>query len=168
MSALCATSAIFKVAAPCQIRSTWRKYAASGGPVIAGDAPMSLEGHRLIQEILKAAQSVHSKLGCGFIESVYGRALIIELKNTDFRIEREKLIKIWYGSKIVGKHFLDLVINETVVIELKAARGIMPVHAAQMKSYLHATGYPMGMVLNFGMPELQWELLQSEPVAAGL
>ncbi len=129
--------------------------------MIAGDAPMSLEGHRLIQEILKAAQSVHSKLGCGFIESVYGRALIIELKNTDFRIEREKLIKIWYGSKIVGKHFLDLVINETVIIELKAARGIMPVHAAQMKSYLHATGYPMGIVLNFGMPELQWELLEA-------
>src|SRR5437867_10223740 len=92
---------------------------------------MSVEGHRLIQEILKAAQTVHSKLGCGFIESVYGRALIIELKNTDFRIEREKLIKIWYGSKIVGKHFLDLVINETVIIELKAARGIMPVHAAK-------------------------------------
>src|SRR5206468_12195559 len=87
---------------------------------------MSLEGHRLIQEILKAAQSVHSKLGCGFIENVYSRAVSIELKNTDFRIEREKLIKIWYGSKIVGKHFLDLVINETVIIELKAARGIMP------------------------------------------
>jgi len=136
--------------------------------VIAGDAPMSVEGHRLIQEILKAAQTVHSKLGCGFIESVYGRALIIELKNTDFRIEREKLIKIWYGSKIVGKHFLDLVINETVIIELKAARGIMPVHAAQMKSYLHATGYAMGIVLNFGMPELQRELLQSQPAAAGL
>ena len=102
------------------------------------------------------------------MESVYSRALIIELKNTDFRIEREKLIKIWYGSKIVGKHFLDLVINETVIIELKAARGIMPVHAGQMKSYLHATGYPIGIVLNFGMPELQWELLQSQPIAAGL
>src|SRR5881409_1754982 len=126
---------------------------------------MSLEGPHLIQEILKAAQSVHSKLGCGFIENVYSRALIIELKNTDFRIEREKLIKIWYGSKIVDKHLLDLVINETVIIELKAARGIMPVHAAQMKSYLHATGYPLGIVLNFGMPEIQWELLQSERFA---
>src|SRR5438046_10458804 len=126
---------------------------------------MSVEGHRLIQEILKAAQTVHSKLGCGFIESVYGRALIIELKNTEFRIEREKLIKIWYGSKIVGKHLLDLVINETVIIEPKATRGIMPVHAAQMKSYLHATGYPMGIALHFSMPELQRELLQSELVA---
>ena len=121
---------------------------------------MSPEPHRLVRQILNAAQSVHSALGCGFIESVYARALLVELRKTDLRIEREKLIKIWYGSHIVGKHFLDLVVGETVVIELKAARAIVPVHAAQMKSYLHATGYPMGIVLNFGMPELQWELLQ--------
>ena len=123
---------------------------------------MSLETPRLIREILHAAQSVHSALGCGFIEGVYGRALLLELKKTDFRIEREKLIKIWYGSQIVGKHFLDLVVEETIIIELKAARAIIPVHAAQMKSYLQATGYPTGLILNFGMPELQWELLQSE------
>ncbi len=123
---------------------------------------MRLETHRLIPEILNAAQSVHSALGCGFVESIYSRPLLIELKKADFRIEREKLIKIWYGSQIVGKHCLDLVVDETVIIELKAARGIIPVHAAQMKSYLQATGYPTGLILNFGMPELQWELLQSE------
>jgi len=123
---------------------------------------MSPEPHRLVRRILNAAQSVHSALGCGFIESVYARALLVELKKTDLRIEREKLIKIWYGSHIVGKHFLDLVVGETVLIELKAARAIVPVHAAQMKSYLHATGYSTGLILNFGMPELQWELLQSE------
>ena len=123
---------------------------------------MSPEPHRLVRRILDAAQSVHSALGCGFIESVYARALLVELKKTDLRIEREKLIKILYGSHIVGKHFLDLVVGETVLIELKAARAIVPVHAAQMKSYLHATGYSTGLILNFGMPELQWELLQSE------
>ena len=123
---------------------------------------MSPEPHGPVRLILNAAQSVHSALGCGFIESVYARALLVELNKTDLRIEREKLIKIWYGSHIVGKHFLDLVVGETVLIELKAARAIVPVHAAQMKSYLHATGYSTGLILNFGMPELQWELLQSE------
>ena len=123
---------------------------------------MNLETHRLTRQILNAAQSVHSALGCGFIESIYGRALLIELKKSDFRIEREKLIKIWYGSQIVGKHCLDLVVDETVVLELKAARAIIPVHAAQMKSYLQATGYPTGLILNFGMPELQWEVLQRD------
>jgi GxxExxY protein len=123
---------------------------------------MRLDTHRLVGDILNAARSVHSALGCGFLESVYSRALLVELKKTDFKIEREKSIKIWYGSQIVGKHFLDLVVAETLVIELKAARGIIPVHAAQMKSYLQATGCPTGLILNFGMPELQWELLQSE------
>lgn len=117
---------------------------------------------QLVQHIVCAARKVHSSLGCGFVESVYSRALVTELKQSDFRIEREKLIKIWYKSQVVGKHHLDLVVNETAVVELKAARAIIPVHTAQMKSYLHATHYSIGMILNFGMPELEWELLQSD------
>jgi GxxExxY protein len=116
----------------------------------------------LINDILDAALVVHSCLGCGFVESIYRRALATELRKRDLRIEREKLIKIWYGSQIVGKHCLDLVVDETVILELKAARAIIPVHAAQMKSYLQATGYPTGLILNFGMPELQWEVLQRD------
>ena len=121
---------------------------------------MAVEDHRLIQDILDAARTVHSCLGCGFIESIYGRALATELRKHDLRIEREKLIKIWYGSQVVGKHVLDLVVNETVIVELKAARGIIPVHTAQLNSYLQATGYSKGLILNFGVPGLQWELLQ--------
>jgi len=116
----------------------------------------------LINDILDAALAVHPSLGCGFVESIYGRALASELrKHDDLRIEREKLIKIWYGSHVVGKHLLDLVVNETVIVELKAARGIIPVHSAQLRSYLHATGYSAGLILNFGQPELQWERLQN-------
>jgi GxxExxY protein len=117
---------------------------------------------RLVQDILNAARAVHATLGCGFVEGIYSRALAAELKKLDLRIEREKFIKIWYGSQIVGKHALDLVVNETVILELKAARGIIPVHTAQLKSYLHATGYSIGLILNFGLAELQWELLQNE------
>ena len=116
---------------------------------------------RLIDDILGAALAVHSCLGCGFVENIYGRALATELRRHDLRIEREKLIKIWYGSQVVGKHLLDLVVNEAVIIELKAARGIIPVHSAQLRSYLHATGYSAGLILNFGRPELEWERLQN-------
>ncbi len=119
------------------------------------------QGEHVINDILDAALAVHSCLGCGFIESIYGRALAAELRKHDLRIEREKLIKIWYGSHVVGKHFLDLVVNETVIVELKATTGIIPVHSAQMRSYLHATGYSAGLILNFGRPELQWERLQN-------
>lgn len=122
---------------------------------------MALEDEHLINDILDAALAVHSCLGCGFIESIYGRALATELRQHDLQIEREKLIKIRYGSQVVGKHFLDLVVNDTVIVELKAARGIIPVHTAQLRSYLHATGYSAGLILNFGQPELQWEHLRN-------
>src|SRR5437867_10567389 len=75
---------------------------------------MNLETHRLTRQILNAAQSVHSALGCGFIESIYGRALLIELKKSEFRIEREKLIKIWYGSQIVPN--LRLIMDEVYTL----------------------------------------------------
>ncbi len=104
---------------------------------------------------------MHGELGPGFIESIYGRALITELKNTGLHVEREKLIKIWYASSVVGQHRLDLVVDQAVIVELKANRGLVNVHAAQMNSYLHATNYPLGVILNFGMPALEFEMIPS-------
>lgn len=116
---------------------------------------------QLAHEIVKAARAVHSELGPGFIESIYGRALITELKIRGFQVEHEKPIKIWYASSVVGRHRLDLVVDGAVIVELKASRGIIKVHTAQMNSYLHATNYPFGLILNFGMPELEYELIPS-------
>ena len=116
---------------------------------------------RLVFRIVEAARAVHLALGPGFIESIYSRALIAELKNNGFQVEREKAIKIWYASSVVGKHLLDLVVDGPVIVELKANRGIVQVHMAQMNSYLHATNSPIGVILNFGMPELEFELIQS-------
>jgi GxxExxY protein len=79
-----------------------------------------------------------------FPESIYGRALVAELKTKGFQVEREKPIKIWYATSIVGKHRLDLVVGDAVVVELKANRGIVRVHTEQMNSYLHATNYSFG------------------------
>jgi GxxExxY protein len=116
---------------------------------------------RLVYQIIDAARTVHSALGPGFLESIYGRALVAELKTKGFQVEREKQIKIWYATSVVGKHRLDLVVGDVVVVELKANRGIVHVHTAQMNSYLHATDYPFGVILNFGMPELEWEMISS-------
>lgn len=112
--------------------------------------------------ILKAARAVHTALGPGFIESIYVRALIAELTADGFQVHREKTIKIWYGKHLVGKHRLDLLVDSTVIVELKANHGIMPLHIAQMKSYLHASRLPFGLLLNFGATDLQWELISSE------
>ena len=119
-------------------------------------------------QIIEAAREVHQELGPGFVESIYGRALIAELKQRGLQVEREKLIKIWYGSSIVGKHRLDLVIGETVIVELKANRGIAGVHVAQMNSYLHATDYPHGLIVNFGLPDLQFERILSPKHRTGI
>jgi len=79
--------------------------------------------------------------------------------------EREKQIKITYGGQVIGKHCLDLVVDCTAIVELKANRGLIPIHTAQLRSYLHATDYPFGLLLNFGTESLQWELLHREEVA---
>jgi GxxExxY protein len=76
--------------------------------------------------MIRLAREVHRQLGPGFIESIYARALISELKCGGFRVERERLIKIWYGSQLVGRHRLDMLVDSEVIIELKASRCIIP------------------------------------------
>jgi GxxExxY protein len=116
----------------------------------------------LAYSILESARLVHGTLGPGFVESIYGRGLMVELKGKGFQVERERVIKIWYAACCVGKHRLDLIVNQTAIIELKANRSIIPVHVAQVLSYLYATDYPFGLVLNFGTIELQWEIVRPD------
>ena len=124
-----------------------------------------MESESLVREIVAAAAQVHSTLGPGFLESIYVRALLSELRGRGLATERERQIKIWYGSQIVGKHCLDLIVEGTAVVELKANHGLAPVHVAQLRSYLQATDYPFGLLLNFGGTQLQWEVLHRQKVA---
>ena len=78
---------------------------------------------QLLYRILAAARLVHGTLGSGFMESIYGRALGVELRNSGLQIDREKTIRIWYGPCLVGKHRLDLLVGRSVIIELKAQPG---------------------------------------------
>ena len=77
-------------------------------------------------------------------------------------IERKKQIKIWYGTQLVGKHQLDLVVDGSIIVELKANRGIVGAQLAQLRSYLHASEQRYGLFLNFGKPELEWALVLPE------
>lgn len=121
----------------------------------------------LLREIVDAASRVHETLGPGFLENIYGRALLSELRARGLAVERERQIKIWYGSQLVGKHSLDLVVAGTAIIELKSNQSLVPVHLAQVRSYLHATDYPLGLLLNFGSTQLQWEVLHRETPDVG-
>src|SRR6188508_2584272 len=93
----------------------------------------------LIRKIVEAARRVHETLGPGFLERVYARALLSELRSCGLAIERERQVRIWYGSFVVGKHSLDLIVERTVVIELKATHALAPIYGAQLRSYLRAT-----------------------------
>jgi GxxExxY protein len=124
-----------------------------------------MELDALVREIVNAAKLVHETLGPGFLESIYARALLSELRNRGLAIEREQEVKIWYGSQVVGKHNLDLIIERTAIVELKANHGLVPIHAAQLRSYLHATDCAVGILVNFGMSGLQWEVFHRQLVA---
>jgi GxxExxY protein len=118
-----------------------------------------MDSDQLLHRILDAGRLVHSTLGPGFVEGIYSRALAQELRQSEFQVDRERIVKIWYTSTIVGKHRFDLVVDDSVIIELKACRTIIPVHLAQVQSYLHASGFGLGIILNFGLIDLQWEVV---------
>ena len=99
--------------------------------------------------IIGAAIKVHKTLGPGFLESIYHNSIKIELKKCNLPFETEKVILIKYEDALVGEHRLDLVVNNEVVVELKAVQDITDIHIAQVISYLKASGLKLGLILNF-------------------
>lgn len=100
--------------------------------------------------IIKAFYTVYNKLGYGFLKKVYENALKIELTKMGLTVERQKLIKVYYDDLEVGEYFADLLINDLVIIELKAAETLMEEHENQLINYLKATDIEVGLLLNFG------------------
>jgi GxxExxY protein len=100
--------------------------------------------------VLKAFFTVYKALGYGFLEKVYERALEYELTRHGFTAYRQMPITVWYDGLKVGDYCADLLINNVVIIELKAAETLAPQHSAQLLNYLKATEIEVGLLLNFG------------------
>jgi GxxExxY protein len=100
--------------------------------------------------IIKAYYNVYNKLGYGFLEKVYENALILELQKFNLTCEKQKAIKVYYDEVSVGEYFADLIVNDSVIIELKAAECLSEEHEAQLVNYLRATDIEIGLLLNFG------------------
>ncbi len=115
---------------------------------------MELVEQRLSDKLLNAAIAVHQALGPGFLESIYETALAHELAKRGHRVERQKAIPLLYDGLIIGEHRLDLLVDERVVLELKACKAIEDVHLATARSYLKATGCKLALVLNFAETRL--------------
>jgi GxxExxY protein len=100
-------------------------------------------------KIIGSAIEVHKTLGSGFIESVYHKAMKLELTDRNITFETEKHVKIFYKKTQIGEHRVDLVVNNEIVVELKAVNDISDSHEKQIISYLKATGLKVGLILNF-------------------
>ncbi len=105
--------------------------------------------------IIGAAMEVHKVLGGGFLESVYESALAHEFELRGIKFERQKRLPVLYKGENVGDYIADMVVENKVVLELKAASAISPAHEAQAHHYLAATGLKLAIILNFGTASLQ-------------
>lgn len=107
--------------------------------------------HRSITDaILKVYYDVYNELGYGFLEKVYQNAMYFELKSLGYKVEAQKQIKVYFKEQLVGEYFSDLLVEEKVIVELKATELLMNVHIAQIMNYLKATPIEVGLLLNFG------------------
>lgn len=110
----------------------------------------------ITDKIIKCFYKVYNTLGYGFLEKVYENAMFLELKNLDLFVEKQKQIIVYYENEKVGEYFADLIVSESVIIELKAAESLCEEHEFQLINYLKATEIEVGLLLNFGKyPELK-------------
>jgi GxxExxY protein len=110
---------------------------------------------QLVHDVIGAAIEVHRMLGPGFLESVYEEALCVELKLRGIPFERQVNHGVDYKGHHVGDGRLDLLIDKTLIVELKAVEELVPIHTAQVISYLKGTGYRLGLLINFNVPVLK-------------
>ena len=111
----------------------------------------------LAYEIMGAAFDVHNTLGAGFLEKVYENALMIALRKRGLKCRQQAPIQVTYEGEVVGEYFADILVNDSVILELKAVESLTNIHRAQAINYLKATGYRLVILINFAKPKLDYE-----------
>ncbi|MFT5777206.1 MAG: GxxExxY protein [Crocinitomicaceae bacterium] len=118
----------------------------------------------MTEQIIKAFYKVYNELGFGFLEKVYENALWIELRRLGYDVEKQMPITVYYHEIQVGKYYADLVVNNGVILELKAAKTICYEHECQLINYLKATDMEVGLLLNFGeSPQMKRKVYTNGP-----
>jgi GxxExxY protein len=109
-----------------------------------------MECEELTHKIIGVAYKVFNALGFGFLESVYKKAMIIELSKNDLKVEEEKPLKVYYDGQVVGDFFVDLFVAEAVVVELKSVQNLAKEYEVQLVNYLNGLNEDIGLLINFG------------------
>jgi GxxExxY protein len=110
----------------------------------------------LSYQIMGAIFEVHKELGPGFVESVYEKALLLELTSRGMKVDVEKVFALTYKGKKVGTHRLDLIVEDKIVVELKTVERFAAHHTAQLLSYLKASGHRLGILVNFSKAKIEF------------
>ncbi len=123
---------------------------------------MELLHKELTNAIIKIFYEVYNELGYGFLEKVYQNSLYLELKNKGYKVEAQKKILVYYKGVEVGEYYADLIVEDTVILELKAADCIIKDFENQILNYLRGTDCEVGLLLNFGKkPEFRRKIFEN-------
>jgi len=109
-----------------------------------------MKNEEITHKIIGAAYKVFNTLGFGFLESVYKKAMIIELGKDGLRVEAEKALKVYYDNQIVGDFYVDLFVEDQIVVELKLVKSLAKEHEVQLVNYLNGLNKEIGLLINFG------------------
>lgn len=115
----------------------------------------AVQYEELTDKIIGCAYRVYNRMGFGFVESVYEKSILIELKKEGLQTESQKAIIVQYEGEIVGEFKADILVEDAVMVELKSVRNIILAHEVQLVNYLVATGKDVGLLLNFGEQKVQ-------------
>ena len=114
-----------------------------------------MEQKELTEKIIGCAYRVYNKMGFGFLESVYEKCLMMELKKAGIQAASQKPIVVEYEGEVVGEFVADIVVEESVILELKSVKRIVRAHEIQLVNYLMATGIEIGLILNFAEEKVE-------------
>ena len=109
-----------------------------------------MKHEELTRQIIGCAYKVFNKLGFGFLESVYKKAMVIEVDKINLKVEQEKPLKVYYDNQVVGDFYVDLLAEDEIVIELKSVESLTKAHEVQLVNYLNALNKEIDLLINFG------------------
>lgn len=123
-----------------------------------------MEIESLVKTVIQCAYDVRTHLAAGFLENVYQKALIIELKEKGIHADTETPINVYYKNEIVGEFRADIIVEGKIIIELKAVQHLLPIHETQLVNYLTATNTDHGLLINFGGERIEIKNENSENI----
>lgn len=109
-----------------------------------------MKREELTRQIIGCAYKVFNTLGFGFLESVYKKAMLIELERSKLKAEPEKPLKVYYDNQVVGDFYVDLLVEQEIIVELKSVQNLAKEHEVQLVNYLNGLQKEIGLMINFG------------------